>query len=78
MYIPQVRLSCITNQNFYYLASNLTDTNSSLVSNFHYLASTLTNTNDIFKVNPYYLVNTLTNTNDITDNFIKKRLVISK
>ena len=66
-----------TCQDFYYLASTLTNTDYLLTLDFYHLANTLTNIDDILKVNPYHLANTLSNTDDKANNLIKKRLLAS-
>lgn len=58
-------------------ANTLTNTNDILKVNFYYLANTLTNTDKILKIIPYHLASALTNTDEKTDNFIKRRLVMS-
>ena len=65
MYIRQVRLSCVTRQDLYHLASTLANTDGLLASDLCHLASTLTNTDDIPKVYPCHLASALTNTDDI-------------
>lgn len=49
-----------------------------LILNLYYLASILTNTNNILKIDLCYLAKTLINIDNKADNFIKKRLVMSK
>ena len=64
-------------QEFYNLANTLANTNGLLASNLYHLVYTLIYINDMLKVNLYYLASILANTDNKTDNFIKKRSVIS-
>lgn len=74
VYICQIQLFCVIQQDFYHLVSILANIKTLLMSNLCHLANTLINLNNILKVDLCYLASILININDKMDNFIREKV----